>query len=118
METVLKSIRDTWQKSSKEQQEDVYDSDYIDAFSDCVRKFNETTALPDTNQVIDLLVEAVCATSPHYSYVPGNLESALNLWLSRRAPKTVVDYFVRKRVTFDCDLEKYLEERELVKKNS
>ncbi|GBN19252.1 hypothetical protein AVEN_225684-1 [Araneus ventricosus] len=41
----------------------------------------------------------------------------LNLWMSGGA-KTVVDYFVRKKVTFECDLEEYLKEKELRKKNS
>ncbi|KAF8793642.1 retinol dehydrogenase 7-like [Argiope bruennichi] len=118
MKTVLKSIENTWEKCSTQLKNDVYDADYMKAFSDCVRKFNESTALPHIERVIDLLVEAVCAISPHYSYVPGNTESLLNLWLSKRAPKTLVDYFVRKKVTFDCDLEEHLKEKEIKKKNS
>ncbi|KAG8178630.1 hypothetical protein JTE90_016292 [Oedothorax gibbosus] len=32
--------------------------------------------------------------------------SLLNLWFSRRVPKTLVDLFARHQVTFDSDIEK------------
>ncbi|GFU33572.1 hypothetical protein NPIL_226061 [Nephila pilipes] len=118
MSTVLKSAQDTWNRVSGKFQNDVYDENYIKAFSDSIRKFNETTALPDPSTVIDLLVEAVCAISPHYSYIPGNLEGLLNYWFAKRIPTTYLDYHIRKNVTFDCDIEKDLNDKDLNKKNS
>lgn len=118
MSTVLRSVQATWRKycSSARRDTNTYDDAYVDAFSASVKRFNEHTALPDTSNVLDLLVEATCAISPHYSYVPGDWFSLLNLWFSRRSPKTVVDWFVRHQVTFDCDVEKYVMERDAKKK--
>ncbi|XP_054707813.1 short-chain dehydrogenase/reductase family 9C member 7-like [Uloborus diversus] len=119
MSTVLQSVRNTWSSSLAVRNDpEVYDSEYLRAFSDSVRKFNEKTALPNTSEVVDRLVEGVCAISPHYSYVVGDLMSLLNLWLSRRVPKTVADFFVRKNVTFDCDIQLHLQQKELQKKRA
>ncbi|XP_015929694.2 retinol dehydrogenase 7 [Parasteatoda tepidariorum] len=115
---VSRSIKQTWSMSSSKYAGDVYDDDYIDEFSDSVRKFNEATVLPDPGKVVDQMVEGVCAISPHYSYVVGCWEFLFNLWMSRRLPKTFVDFFTRKRVTFDCDLEQYLISSLKDKKNS
>ncbi|KAG8178629.1 hypothetical protein JTE90_016291 [Oedothorax gibbosus] len=118
MSTVMRSIQATWRKycASPRRDADAYDDAYVDAFSASVHRFNEKTALPDTSRVLDLLVEAVCAISPHYSYVPGDWGSLLDLWFSRRVPKSLVDLFVRHQVTFDSDVEKYVEERNARKK--
>ncbi|GFQ99774.1 d-beta-hydroxybutyrate dehydrogenase, mitochondrial [Trichonephila clavata] len=116
--TVLKSVQDTWNKFSGKCKKDVYDENYIQAFNESILKFTEATTLPDTSRVIDSLVEAVCTVSPHYSYIPGNSEGLLNYWFSKRIPKTYLDYNIRKYITFDCDVEKYLNDKEMNKKNS
>ncbi|KFM81941.1 17-beta-hydroxysteroid dehydrogenase type 6, partial [Stegodyphus mimosarum] len=118
MPTVLNSALNTWGKCPEELKKDVYDKKYLEAFVESVRKFNEKTALQNTNKVVDLLVESVCAISPHYSYVPGDLWSLLSLWFARRMPKTLADYLLRKTVTFDCDVERYLQDKALKKKMS
>lgn len=116
MPTVLESAKNNWNKAPDSLKRDVYDSNYLKAFTECLRKFNASTAKPQVHQVIDWLVEGVAAISPHYSYVPGDCQSLLSRWAIRRMPVTLADYCIRKWATFDWDLEQYLKNKPLDKK--
>lgn len=116
MSTVLQSVKNNWNKAPEKLKRDVYDSDYLKVFTEAMRKFNKTTANQQVNQVIDWLVEGVAAISPHYSYIIGDNKSLINIWFFQRLPKTLADYFIRKTVTFDCDVEKYLKDKTINKK--
>lgn len=116
MSTVLQSVKNNWNKAPEELKQDGYDASYIKVFTESIRKFNQNTAKSQVHQVIDLLVEGVAAISPHYSYVPGDTQSLLELWFVKRLPITLADYFVRHTVTFDCDVAKYLKDKFIDKK--
>lgn len=110
MTTVLQSVENNWNKAPDHLKKDVYDSEYIEVFTESMRKFNSVTCRGDVHQVVDWMVDAVAAISPQYSYVPGDSTSLLNLWFVKRLPTTLTNYFIRKTVTFDCDVEHYLKE--------